>query len=69
MVLIHKLTIKIFSNQRFIDLSYYLKHSIAIMYRQCFRTISQNPECVEIFSNNIDNPFHLSFCEWILDNQ
>ena len=33
---INKLTIKIYSHQRYINISYYLKHRIPIMHRQFF---------------------------------
>ena len=33
---INKLTIKIYSHQRYININYYLKHRIAIMHRQFF---------------------------------
>ena len=34
---INKLTIKIYSHQRYINISYYLKHHIPIMHRQFFK--------------------------------
>ena len=33
---INKLTIKIYSHQRYVNISYYLKHRIPIMHRQFF---------------------------------
>ena len=42
--LIHELTKKIHSHQRYIDIRFYLKHRIPMMYRHFFRKISQKPE-------------------------
>ena len=38
---INKLTVKIYSHQRHINMSYYLKHRIPIMHRQFFKILSQ----------------------------
>ena len=42
--LLHELTKKVYSHQRYKNIRYYLKHRIPIKYRQFFRTISQNLE-------------------------
>ena len=44
---INKLTIKIYSHQRYINISYYLKHRIPIMHRQFFKKLSQNRDYVQ----------------------
>ena len=44
---INKLTIKIYSHQRYINISYYLKHRIPIMHRHFFKKLSQNPDYVQ----------------------
>ena len=62
--LINKLIIKIYSRQRFINISYYRKFQIPMCHRQFFRVISQNRECVDNFCNDMDNPFHLTCQKW-----
>ena len=44
---IYKLTIKIYSHQRYINISYYLKHRIPIMHRQFFKILSRNRDYVQ----------------------
>ena len=39
---INKLTVKIYSHQRYINISYYLKHRITIMHRQFFKILSKS---------------------------
>ena len=56
--LLHELTLKIYSHQRYIVVRIYLEHRIPITYRQFFGTISRNPEYVENFCNIMENPFH-----------
>ena len=62
---INKLTIKIYSHQRHINISYYLKHRIPIMHRQFFRILSQNRDYVQTHCNDRNNPFHFACQTWI----
>ena len=62
---INKLTIKIYSHQRYINISYYLKHRIPIMHRQFFKKLSQNPDYVQTHCNDRNNPFHFACQIWI----
>ena len=62
---ISKLTIKIYSHQRHINISYYLKHRIPMGQRLFFRRISENKEYVENFCDDINNPFHFACQIWI----
>ena len=62
---INKLTIKIFSHQRYINISYYLKHRIPRMHRQFFKIPSKNHDFVQTHCNDRNNPFHLAFQIWI----
>ena len=57
---INKLTIKILSHQRYINISYYLKHRIPIMHRQFFKKLSQNRDYVQTHCNDRNNPFHFA---------
>ena len=57
---INKLTIKIYSHQRYINISYYLKHRIPILHRQFFKILSQNPDYVPTHCNDRNNPFHFA---------
>ena len=62
---INKLTIKIYSHQRYINISYYLKHRIPIMHRQFFKILSRNLDYVQIHCNERNNPFHFACQTWI----
>ena len=44
---VNKLTINIYSNQRYINIGYYPNHRIPMMHRQFFGITSRNPEYVE----------------------
>ena len=62
---INKLTIKVYSHLRYINLSYYLRFQIPMCHRQFFRVISQNREYVDNFCNDLNNPFHFACQKWI----
>ena len=62
---INKLTIKIYSHQRYINISYYLKHRIPKMHRQFFKKLSQNNDYVQTHCNDRNNPFHFAYQKWI----
>ena len=62
---INKLSIKIYSHQRYINISYYLKHRIPIMHRQFFKKLSQNRDYVQTHCNDRNNPFHFACQTWI----
>ena len=62
---INKLTIKIYSHQRYINISYYLNHRIPMGQRLFFRRISENKEYVENFCNDRNNPFQFACQTWI----
>ena len=62
---INKLTIKNYSQQRHINISYYLKHRIPIMPRQFFKILSQNRDYVQTHCNDRNNPFHFACHTWI----
>ena len=62
---INKLTIKIYSHQRYINISYYLKHRIPIMHRQFFKILSRNRDYVQTHCNDRNNPFHFACQTWI----
>ena len=62
---IYKLTTKIYSHQRYINISYYLKHRIPIMHRQLFKILSRNRDYVQTHCNDRNNPFHFACQTWI----
>ena len=62
---INKLTIKLYSHQRYINISYYLNHRIPIMHRQYFKILSQNRDYVQTHCNDRNNPFHFACQNWI----
>ena len=62
---INKLTIKVYSHQRYINISYYLKHRIPIMHRQFFKILSRNRDYVQTHCNDRNNPFHFACQTWI----
>ena len=59
-VRINNLTIKIYSHQRYINISYYLKHRIPIMHRQFFKLLSQSRDYVQTDCNDRNKPFHFA---------
>ena len=62
---INKLTIKIYSHQRYINISCYLKHRIPIMHRQFFKILSRNRDYVQTHCNDRNNPFRFACQKWI----
>ena len=62
---LNKLTIKIYSHQRYINISYYLRHRISIMHRQFFEIRSRNRDYVQTHCNDRNNPFHFACQTWI----
>ena len=62
---INKLTIKIYSHQRYINISYYLKHRIPIMHQQFFKILSKNRDYVQTHCNDRNNPSHFACQTWI----
>ena len=62
---INKLTIKIYSHQRYINISYYLKHRIPIMHRQFLKILSRNCDYVQTHCNDRNNPSHFACQIWI----
>ena len=62
---INKLTIKIYSHQRYINISYYLKHRIPIIHRQFFKILSQNRDFEQTHCDDRNNPFHFACQTWI----
>ena len=62
---INKLTIKIYSPQRYINISYYLKHRNPIMHWQFLKILSQNRDYVQTHCNDRNNPFHFGCQKWI----
>ena len=62
---IKKLTIKTYSHQRYINISYYLKHRIPIMHRQFFKILSQNRDYIQTHCNDRNSPFHFACQTWI----
>ena len=57
---INKLTIKIYSHQRYINIRYYLKHLIPMCHRLFFNRISRNKEYIQTHCNDRKNPFHFA---------
>ena len=62
---INKLTINIYSHQRYIKLIFYLKFPIPIKHRQFFKIISQNIRFVDYFCNDSNNVFHFAIRKWL----
>ena len=62
---LNKLTIKIYSHQRFINISYYLKQRIPIMHRQVFKMLFRNRDYVQTHCNHRNNPFLFACQTWI----
>ena len=61
----NKITLKIYSHQRYINIKYYLKSQMPMAQRQCFKIISQNRQYVDYFCNNMDNLVQYALQQWI----
>ena len=61
---IHKLTIKVYSHRRYINIQYYLILPKPIMRRHFFRKLSQNYECIQTHCNDRRKPFHFAYRNW-----
>ena len=55
---------KIYSSLSNGNIPCYLKYRIPIMRRQFFKIISQHPEYVECFCNDLNNTFHYACRKW-----
>ena len=64
----NKLTIKIYSNQRYMNIQYYLKFPIPMCHRQFFRNLSQNQKYIQTHCNDRRNPFPFACSQWYLYN-
>ena len=62
---INEITIKIYSHQRYINISYYLKHRIPILHRQFFKILSRNRDYVQTQCNDRSDPSHSACQTWI----
>ena len=63
---INKLTIKIYSHLRYINIHYYKKLRIPIMHLHFFRKLSQNQDYIQTHCNDQNNPFHFECRIWCL---
>ena len=64
---IYKLTIKISSSPSNVNICYYLIFPIPIMNRHFFRIISQKPDYLKTFCNDLNTPFHSACCSWMIN--
>ena len=56
---LNKLTMIFFSHLRYINKTY-INFRIPMCHRQFFRVFLQNRECINIFCNDMENPFHFA---------
>ena len=63
---IQKITLKIYFNLSYIERQYHLKLQIPIMHRHFFKILSQNPDYIETFCNDMKDLFHLNVVNGIL---
>ena len=61
---INKLTIKLNSRLRYINISYYLKFQIPLCHRHFFRKIFQSRDYVTKFFNDMENLFDFKCQNW-----
>ena len=66
---IENVTIKSDSSMSNVNICYYLKLPMPIMYKQFFRIVSRNPECVKTLCFDRNNPFHFACRRWIINQQ
>ena len=65
---INKLTIKIYSNLKYINIHYHLKLGASPLHRQFFKLLSRNRDYIQTHCNDINNPFHFACRQWFLYN-
>ena len=63
---INKLTIKIYSSLRNINIHYHLRLGASPLHRQFFIKISKNKEYIQTYCNDRRNPFHFACRQWYL---
>ena len=61
---INKLTIKIYSNLKYINIHYHLKLGASPLHRQFFKLLSRNRDYIQTHYNDINNPFHFACRQW-----
>ena len=65
---INKLTKKIFSNLRNINIHYYLRLGTPPLHRQFFIKISHNHDYIQTYCNDRRNSFHFALRQWFSYN-
>ena len=61
---INKLTIKIYSNLKYINIHYHLKLGASPLHRQFFKLLSRNRDYIQTHYSDINNPFHFACRQW-----
>ena len=59
-----KLTIKIYSNLKYINIHYHLTLGASPLHRRFFMNLLKNPDYIQTHCNDINNPFHFSCRQW-----
>ena len=65
---INKVTIKIYSHLRYLNIHYYLKQPFAMCHRNFLLKIPQNRDYIQTHFNDRRNPFHFACRQWYLYN-
>ena len=65
---INKLTIKIYSNLKYINIHYHLRLGASPLHRQFFKMLSRNRNYIQRICNNLNNPFHFACRQWFSYN-
>ena len=61
---INKLTIKIYSSLKYINIHYHLRLGASPLHRQFFKMLSRNRNYIQRICNNLNNPFHFACRRW-----
>ena len=61
---INKLTIKIYSNLKYINIHYHLKLGASPLHCRFFKMLSRNRDYIQSHCNDINNPFHFACRQW-----
>ena len=61
---INRLTIKIYSNLKYINIHYHLKLGASPLHCRFFKMLSRDCDYIQTHCNGVNNPFHFACCQW-----
>ena len=61
---INRLTIKIYSNLKYINIHYHLKLGASPLHCRFFKMLSRDCDYIQTHCNDVNNPFHFACRQW-----